>query len=655
MSALPFSDPAGVSSSVAIALASDRFRSLANGVPRCAEDLLSLLVLAAQTEAEENPNPRVVGAKVQMYKLGFGTTLPLSDVDRLGLYLLTIWRLDQYYSRELANLIQSKGPDPRLLMRSMWTRSVALWSRVETDRAALAVRCAELEAELYPLLPEGLSLMPHQLEGVLAARDKGFGYIFADDMGLGKSMEILACALLMGERAFPMLICSPLSMVYKWTVEAKKWLAKLDPITHQLSQKSDSRILIAEARAAGRPLIMAGSWQQPVHHQMVLQRQSLGLVVGDESHYIANWESNRTQAFIRSRSRSRAVLCASGTMMPNGRHQEVYSQIKAVAPKALQFLRQPNADGDLPRGDRYPFLYRYCGPTLQYIGKQYTSGPKKGEPKPVTQFKGRSKEVEFGCLLSDHHIRRTKPEVFGEDVLPPKARFSIPVPVSDAQRMRFAKTRDDVATTVRQLVKVERDRLEGYGVRADIVDKKLKKISQTETVRRIGALRLQVGLVKAEWSKIRVKELIKEGHRPIVFAWHTAVAERAAEIYRKQGLSVLLGTGSMTGKKRDQVVQQAEAGEFDVVVLTSAYREGITLVSYDRVIMLERWWKPGDEQQAEDRIHRIGQTLPTAIEYLVIPDSYDDAIGVLQIWKELGQVQSQGTAEERLYTWLMAT
>ena len=49
-----------------------------------------------------------------------------------------------------------------------------------------------------------------------------------------------------------------------------------------------------------------------------------------------------------------------------------------------------------------------------------------------------------------------------------------------------------------------------------------------------------------------------------------------------------------------------------------------------------------------------GRQLPVAIEYLIIPGTYDEAIGELQVWKERGQVQSQGSAEERVYQWLMA-
>jgi hypothetical protein len=645
---LPFHDPAGTASSEVIGLAESRFEALPNGRPSSVEDLLALLILSTQTEADEDPNPRVVAAKVQMDKLGFGSKLTLSPEDQLGLYQLALWRLEQRESLGIRRLLLSRGHEPRAVVRALWQRCVGLWKKVERNRAELAKRCAALEAELEPLLPSGLALLPHQLEGVLRARDSGFRHIFGDDMGLGKTVEILACALLMGNDAFPMLVSCPLSMVYKWKVEAAKWLAKVNPELVTLDRKVHVPTLFAEM--GDRPFMLVGSWQAPAYHQQLLQTRHLGLVVGDESHYISNWEAGRTQGFIRSRRRARAVLLATGTLMENGRHREAYSQLKAMNPDCLQHLRQPNEAGELPKGDRYPYLYRYCGPTKVFVGKR----DKEGNPVPVTQFDGRSNEVEFGCLLNRHVTRRTKVEVFGPEELPPKSRYVIPVPISDAQRMGFARTRDQIAAKVRAKAKEVEDHLVAHSVRPAVIEQKVKKVTQSEAVRLISALRLQIGREKAKWSKVRINELLAEGHRPVVFSWHNEVAELAAEAYAKKGVSVLLGTGSSTGRAREKIVAAAEAGEHDVVVLTSAYREGITLTAYDRLMMLERWWKPGSEQQAEDRIHRYGQQLPVAIEYLIIPGTYDEAIGELQVWKERGQVQSQGSAEERVYQWLMA-
>lgn len=644
---LPFHDVPGAASSAVIGLAVDRFRSMPNGCVGDILDLVALLILASRTESDIEPDPSVVAAKVQMDKLGFGSRLELSDVDTLGLFLLFAWRTEQLdLVVSLRRRLSDRDVDSRALVRQMWQRASSLWDRVVEQRQQMDRRCDALRVELDPLLPSGLQLMRHQLEGVVLAREARFRFIFADDMGLGKTIQILACALLLGDDAFPMLICCPLSMVAKWKYEAEKWLVRLDPIVHRLTRKVQVKDLLS---SSSRRAILVGSWQQPVHHQLVLQSSGLGLVVGDESHYISNWDAARTQAFVRSRTRARAVLCATGTLMENGRHREAYSQLKAVAPGSLSFLRRPSENGIVPRGDRYPFLYRYCGPEQIIIGRN-----NDGSLRSVTKFDGRSHEVEFGCLLNRYQARRTKPEVFGPSELPPKSRFIVPVPLTEAQRMALARRRDQIRHQVNQAAAELEAKLVAHSVRPEVIEEKVKRVSRTEAMRLISALRLELGRLKGQWSMVRVKELLAEGHRPVVFCWHNEVAAHLHESYTKAGLDVLLGTGSMTGAARDRVVQSAEAGEHDVVVLTSAYREGITLTAYDRVLMVERWWKPGQEQQAEDRVHRISQTREVGIEYLVCPGTYDDAIGELQVWKERGQVQSQGTTEERVYQWLMA-
>lgn len=57
---------------------------------------------------------------------------------------------------------------------------------------------------------------------------------------------------------------------------------------------------------------------------------------------------------------------------------------------------------------------------------------------------------------------------------------------------------------------------------------------------------------------------------------------------------------------------------------------GLNLISASRVIMLDMWWNPAIEDQAIDRVHRIGQTRRVVVHKLTIRDSIDERIGLLQ-------------------------
>jgi SNF2 family DNA or RNA helicase len=57
---------------------------------------------------------------------------------------------------------------------------------------------------------------------------------------------------------------------------------------------------------------------------------------------------------------------------------------------------------------------------------------------------------------------------------------------------------------------------------------------------------------------------------------------------------------------------------------------GLNLTSASRVIMLDMWWNPAIEEQAIDRVHRIGQTRKVVVHKLTIGNSIDEKIGELQ-------------------------
>jgi SNF2 family DNA or RNA helicase len=61
-------------------------------------------------------------------------------------------------------------------------------------------------------------------------------------------------------------------------------------------------------------------------------------------------------------------------------------------------------------------------------------------------------------------------------------------------------------------------------------------------------------------------------------------------------------------EERQAIVDRFQGGQSDVFVGTiKAGGVGLTLTAANHVILLDRPWTPGDAEQAEDRLHRIGQ------------------------------------------------
>jgi hypothetical protein len=88
-------------------------------------------------------------------------------------------------------------------------------------------------------------------------------------------------------------------------------------------------------------------------------------------------------------------------------------------------------------------------------------------------------------------------------------------------------------------------------------------------------------------------------------------------------------SGEVAGPRRQDLVsafQSAQPG-FDVMILSpKAGGVGLTITAANHVIHLSRWWNPAVEDQATDRVYRIGQTRPVSV-HIPIATHPDPTIG----------------------------
>ncbi|KAG0500907.1 hypothetical protein HPP92_000979 [Vanilla planifolia] len=103
---------------------------------------------------------------------------------------------------------------------------------------------------------------------------------------------------------------------------------------------------------------------------------------------------------------------------------------------------------------------------------------------------------------------------------------------------------------------------------------------------------------------------------------------------RAAGLGVLRLDGSMSMKKRTQVIKDfgSNSPNAPTVLLASlkAAGAGINLTMASRVYLVEPWWNPAVEEQAMDRVHRIGQQEEVKVVRLIVKDSVEERILELQ-------------------------
>jgi hypothetical protein len=89
---------------------------------------------------------------------------------------------------------------------------------------------------------------------------------------------------------------------------------------------------------------------------------------------------------------------------------------------------------------------------------------------------------------------------------------------------------------------------------------------------------------------------------------------------------------SLNQKQREVVLHQFKTDPSVTLLLISlkAGGVGLNLVSASCVFFIDAWWNPAVEQQAIDRVHRIGQTRTVRVKRFVIIDSVEERILEMQ-------------------------
>lgn len=90
-------------------------------------------------------------------------------------------------------------------------------------------------------------------------------------------------------------------------------------------------------------------------------------------------------------------------------------------------------------------------------------------------------------------------------------------------------------------------------------------------------------------------------------------------------------TGSMSVEERNESLELFRNGVEKVLLISlKAGNVGLTLTSANRVILAEPFWNPYVEDQAKDRVHRIGQSKPVHVYRLFNKDTVEDRIRGVQ-------------------------
>jgi SNF2 family DNA or RNA helicase len=127
----------------------------------------------------------------------------------------------------------------------------------------------------------------------------------------------------------------------------------------------------------------------------------------------------------------------------------------------------------------------------------------------------------------------------------------------------------------------------------------------------------------------RLAEAVANGQRALVFSQFAGPHFGARRLYQALApFHPLLLTGELNAESRAGVVRRFQDSDRHKVLVLSLRAGGIglNLTGASHVFHFDRWWNPAVETQAEDRVHRIGQTRPVQVHAYLCADTIEERI-----------------------------
>lgn len=155
---------------------------------------------------------------------------------------------------------------------------------------------------------------------------------------------------------------------------------------------------------------------------------------------------------------------------------------------------------------------------------------------------------------------------------------------------------------------------------------------------------------KFDWIARKIDEIHAKNEQVVVFSHFLKMLDLLEKALRQKQISYMRIDGS-TSNRRSRI-DRFNAGE-DRVALCSimAAGYGINLTSGNHVIHADRWWNPAVEDQATDRVHRIGQDKTVYVYRILVEGTLEERIDQLLTSKRGMADQIIGAAKRRVRRW----
>jgi len=413
-----------------------------------------------------------------------------------------------------------------------------------------------------------------------------FGGCLADDMGVGKTAQVLALLetrreLRAGATIGPSLVVMPRSLVFNWKQEAQRFTPQLRVLDYTgLARSSD------DFDAYDVVLTTYGTLRRDAFR---LKDVEFDYVILDEAQAVKNAGTESAKAVRLLRGNHRLAL--SGTPVEN-HLGELWALFEFLNPGMLGAAS----------------VFKLAGEEAHKPGEE-------------------TRQMLAGALRP-FILRRTKEQVARE--LPLKTEQTVFCEMEPVQRKLYNELKQHYQNALLH-------RIDSQGLAKS-------KIQVLEALLRLRQAACHPGLIDPKRSgepsaKLdvlleQIREVLEGGHKALIFSQFTSLLRIVRDRLDASGTVYEYLDGSTRDRQArvERFQNDPDCGLF--LISLKAGGLGLNLTAAGYVFLLDPWWNPAVEAQAVDRAHRIGQTRQVFAYRLIARDTVEEKVLELQKTKK---------------------
>ena len=572
--------------------------------------------------------------------------------------------LDMDTAREVRSVVKEFGGSLKI------EPELKQWIKEEKERYRNLLRPDDTSADTSDRLPflrntrpeliQALSNKPWQIPGVSFMVDQK-SVLLADQPGLGKTIQTLAAVAELDVTG-PILVVAPKTAVaVTWPEEIAQWLGPNEFIVKVNGDlKPDERKnavqgaqVFSDAMASKgwkrrvwvlcgpnylrirADLDASGNYAKDANGKKIIRTVNEGLaelfdiewsaVIVDESHQtLAGATGNK-----KKQSAQRLGLGAlrikkdglriaiSGTPF-RGKTENLWGTLNWLYPSKYSAY--------------WSWIRKHYG--IVQTGSRFGSGIGKGD-KILDQKR-------FFQELEPIMVRRTKREVAKD--LPPKtyggtrldpanaeSPIAVWLPMSKKQTDQYDEIVKDAMITIDAMGET----INVNGALAEMV--RMKQVANACLAGGVsGKIRPTVPSNKIDWIQDFLQERIESGTKVIVAIQFTSFLDVLSEHLEKSKIGHYVLTGKTKDAERTHVKYMFQKSEGEMVILLNTKSGGVslTLDAADDVVVCDQTWVPDDQEQVEDRAHRVSRNHNVTVWNLASLGTIDEDIATINAERE---------------------